>query len=55
MSHKDDDRKSTPPPSDPALQDVEPGSDADVTPTPPVGQTPPNPNSKDETAEKSGE
>lgn len=28
----------------PALQDVEPGSDADANPAPEVGQTPKNPN-----------
>ena len=28
----------------PDLKDVQPGSDADASPTPPVGKTPPNPN-----------
>ena len=36
----DDDRKN----QDPDLKNVEHGSDADATPTPDVGKTPPNPN-----------
>ena len=31
---------------DPALDDVEPGSDADAKPVPEVGKTPPNPNER---------
>jgi len=30
--------------ADPDLKDVEPGSDADASPAPEVGKTPPNPN-----------
>ena len=32
--------------SNPDLKDVEPGSDADETPVPELGKTPPNPNDK---------
>jgi len=38
---KDDEQDKKP---DPALDDVEPGSDADATPVPEVGKTPPSPN-----------
>lgn len=31
-------------PADPDLKDVEPGSDADATPVPPIGHTPPDAN-----------
>lgn len=33
-------------PADPGLKDVEPGSDADTTPLPDVGKTPPDPNKR---------
>lgn len=36
--------------TDKTPKDVEPGSDADTTPVPPVGQTPPNPNEKQKPA-----
>ncbi|WP_173087675.1 hypothetical protein [Devosia sp. 1635] len=35
----------------PELKDVEPGSDADATPVPKVGETPPNPNQNDSDAD----
>lgn len=38
----DDEKKN----ENPVLKDVVPGSDADATPTPEVGKTPPNPNKK---------
>jgi hypothetical protein len=37
-------RTDDPRPSDANLKDIEPGSDADATPAPEVGKTPPNPN-----------
>jgi hypothetical protein len=40
---KDDPKE---PKDDPALKDVEPGSDADATPEPKVGETPPDPNAE---------
>lgn len=42
MSEKKPADKTT----DPDLKDVQPGSDADETPVPEVGETPPNPNEK---------
>jgi hypothetical protein len=36
----------------PELKDVEPGSDADASPVPKVGETPPNPNGNETDAEK---
>ena len=41
-----DDKKNENPKSNPELKDVEPGSDADATPVPEVGKTPPDPNKK---------
>lgn len=41
-----DDKKNEDPESNPDLRDVEPGSDADATPVPEVGKTPPDPNKK---------
>lgn len=39
-----DDKKNEGPKSNPDLKDVEAGSDADATPVPDVGTTPPDPN-----------
>ena len=41
-----DKTKNEDPKSTPDLKDVESGSDADATPIPEVGKTPPNPNMK---------
>lgn len=41
-----DDKKNEDSKSNPDLKDVEAGSDADATPVPDVGKTPPDPNSK---------
>ncbi len=43
MAHTKPDTEKKP---DPAHNDVEPGSDADATPVPEVGKSPPNPNEK---------
>jgi hypothetical protein len=42
MTPKQDDNKKF----DPTLKDVKAGSDADATPVPEIGKTPPNPNDK---------
>jgi hypothetical protein len=41
-----DDTKNEDPKSNPDLEDVAPGSDADATPVPESGKTPPDPNKK---------
>ena len=41
-----DDKKTEDPKNNPDLKDIEPGSDADATPLPEVGKTPPDPSKK---------
>lgn len=51
MTQDDPKNSSQQPEHSPDLDDVAPGSDADATPVPPVGETPPDPNAPNDTDE----